>query len=429
LDLKDRKPPRTLPVVYFAFAHVALLTAFFLVATRPYAIAGFFYHPRMFAVVHLITLGWITGTILGATYVVGPMALRTPIPTGRIDAVACGAYVLGVIGVIAHFWIETYWGVATAGLFVLPALVCVSVRTWRALGRGGAPRPVQWHIRAAFFNLLLAAAFGVALAINKKSSFLAGNQMQNVFAHVHVAGVGWATMVFCGVGYRFLAMLFPASPPGDKPVWVSLILFETGVLGLAATLPMQSDWARLFALVTAAAVAFFLGVIAWMLRHPRPAPKKLKRPDFGMVQTLLALLYLAVATGVGLFLVFSREWQLPWMMVYGVCGLVGFLAQVVLGVGMRLFPAFAFREAHVARMFGGAPGGRHPTSPFEMGRRTLQLVALVLWTPGVPLLAAGLALDHEPTLVAGAWALLLATLAVTVNNVLVLRHAFARPLQ
>ncbi|MHC4135819.1 MAG: hypothetical protein ACYTDU_09995 [Planctomycetota bacterium] len=429
MDLKDRKPPRTLPVVYFGFAHVALLTAFFLVATRPNAIAGFFYHPRMFAVVHLVTLGWITGTILGATYVVGPMALRTPIRAGWIDAVACGAYILGVAGVIAHFWIETYWGVATSGVLLLPALVCVAVRTWRALGQGAAPRPVKWHIGLAFANLLLAAAFGLALAINRESSFLAGNQLRNVFAHVHVAGVGWATMMFCGVGYRFLAMLFPAAPPGDKPVWVSLILFETGVLGLAATLPMQSDWARLFALVTAAAVAFFLGIIGWMLRHPRPPPAKLERPDLGVVQTLLALLYLAVASGVGLFLVFSREWQLPWIMVYGVCGLVGFLAQVVVGVGMRLFPAFAFREAHVVHMFGGAPNPRHPTSPHEMGRRTLQLVALVLWTPGVPLLAAGLALDHEATLVGGARALLLATLAVTVNNVLVVRHAFARPLQ
>jgi len=236
-------------------------------------------------------------------------------------------------------------------------------------------------------------------------------------------------MMFCGVGYRVLAMLFPAAPPGDRPVWVSLVLFETGVLGLAVTLPMQSAWAGLFALVTAGAVVHFLVVIGWMLRHPRPPPAKLERPDLGVIQTLLALLYLAVATGVGLFLAFSGEWQLPWIMVYGVCGLVGFLAQAVAGVGMRLFPAFAFREAHVVRMFGGAPDAKHPTSPHEMGRRKLQLITLVLWTPGVPLLAAGLALDHEPTLVGAAWALLLATLAVTVNNVLVVRHAFARPLQ
>lgn len=429
MDLQTRKPPRTLPVVYFAFAHAALLTAFFLVATRPYAIAGFFYHPRMFAVVHLVTLGWLTATILGAIYVVAPMALRTALPAGRLDAAACGAYVLGVIGVIAHFWMEGYGGVAAAGLLALPALVIVAVRTWRALGRGGAPRPVRWHIGLAFLNLLLAAGFGIALAINKQSSFLAGNQLRNVFAHVHVAGVGWATMLFCGVGYRFLAMLFPAAPPGDRPVWISLVLFETGVLGLAVTLPMQTRWAGLFASVTAAAIVFFLGVVLRMLRNPRPPPAKLRRPDLGVVQTLVGLVYLALATGVGLFLVFSPEWQLPWIMVYGVCGLVGFLAQVVLGVGLRLFPAFAFTEAHIAKMFGGQATASRASSPFELGRRPLQLAGLVFWIPGVPLLALGLALDHESLLVAGGWTLLLGTLAIAVHNGLVLRHAFRRSLQ
>lgn len=427
--LQTRKPPRTLPVVYFAFAHVALLTAFFLVATRPYAIAGFFYHPRMFAVVHLVTLGWLTATILGAIYVVAPMALRTALPAGRLDAAACGAYVLGVIGVIAHFWMEGYWGVATAGLLLFPALVAVAVRTWRALGRGGAPRAVQWHVRLAFLNLLLAAGFGIALAINKQSSFLAGNQLQNVFAHVHVAAVGWGTMLFVGVGYRFLAMLFPAAPAGERPVWISLVLFETGVLGLAVTLPLQTGWARLFGVITAAAIVFFLSVVLWMIRNPRPPPAKLRRPDWGVLLTLLGMAYLAVATGVGLFLVSSPEWQLPWIMVYGVCGLVGFLSQVVLGVGLRLFPAFAFTEAHVARMFAGPPDPSRATSPFELGRRPLQLATLVLWLPGVPLLALGLALDHEALLVAGGWTLLLGTVAVTVHNALVLRHAFGRSLQ
>jgi hypothetical protein len=34
-------------------------------------VAGFFYHSWMVAIVHLITLGWITCSILGAIYIVG----------------------------------------------------------------------------------------------------------------------------------------------------------------------------------------------------------------------------------------------------------------------------------------------------------------------------------------------------------------------
>ena len=51
----DRLPDRRLPVVYFVFAHLCLLAACLAFATAPRALVGFFYHPKMVAVVHLVT--------------------------------------------------------------------------------------------------------------------------------------------------------------------------------------------------------------------------------------------------------------------------------------------------------------------------------------------------------------------------------------
>ena len=80
-------PPRLLPIFYFGAAHVALALAFGAVAVDPRGVSGFFYHARMLGIVHLITLGWITGSILGSLYIVGPIALRMWIPaTWLIDA-------------------------------------------------------------------------------------------------------------------------------------------------------------------------------------------------------------------------------------------------------------------------------------------------------------------------------------------------------
>lgn len=80
LPREERLPPRWLPLFYFGFAHLCLAAAFAGVALDPRGVAGFFYHPRMVAVVHLVTLGWITSSILGAIYMIGPMALRMPMP-------------------------------------------------------------------------------------------------------------------------------------------------------------------------------------------------------------------------------------------------------------------------------------------------------------------------------------------------------------
>ena len=74
--------------------------------------AGFFHHPRMVALVHLVTLGWITSSILGAFYIVGPLALRMPLPAGTLDRLAFAAYAGGVAGMVSHFWIGEYSGMA-----------------------------------------------------------------------------------------------------------------------------------------------------------------------------------------------------------------------------------------------------------------------------------------------------------------------------
>ena len=53
---RDRLAPRTLTLLYLGYAYVCLGTAFVLLAVAPQSVGGFFYHPKMLAVVHLVTL-------------------------------------------------------------------------------------------------------------------------------------------------------------------------------------------------------------------------------------------------------------------------------------------------------------------------------------------------------------------------------------
>jgi len=429
----ERLPPRTLPVVYLAFGHLSLALAFLLLALEP-ELGRFFYQPGLVAAVHLVTLGWLTCSVLGATYVAGPLALRMTMRANWVDGVACGAFLVGVAGVVFHFWAArwaplepggpgTYWGVASSGVLLLLAFLAVAVRTWRGLGRGGAPLAVRVHVGLAYGNLLLAGTWGSLLAVNKVHTILPGNQLAHVVGHAHLAVLGWVLLMFVGVGYRLLPMLLPAGPPSGRVLWLSAALFETGIVGLAVAVALESGWSRLFAVVTAAAVLLFLGLVVRMRLDPRPPPKKLRRPDLGVWHTLQALVYLLVAAGAGLYIAFEPGWQLEWLMVYAVCGLVGFLSQAVVGVGMRLFPMFSWTEA-----YAGSGHATLPLSPHAMPLRALQVASLAAWTLGVPLLAYGLARTMEPCIAGGAWLLVAGSVAAGVNTAWVVRHAYRRPL-
>lgn len=94
-----KSPARLVPLLYLGTAHIALALACLLAALWPRAVAGFFYHSWMVALVHMVTIGWITFSILGAIYIVGPLALRMEMPVRRMDGVA---YALALVGLNRH---------------------------------------------------------------------------------------------------------------------------------------------------------------------------------------------------------------------------------------------------------------------------------------------------------------------------------------
>lgn len=414
-------PPLRLPVAWFAAGHAALAIAFLLVALRPSAITGFFYHPRMISVVHLVTLGWISTSIFGASYAVAPLALRMPLRTGAADVTASVLVIAGLSGVTAHFWFETYPGVAWSGGVILAAVCLLAARFFVALRRAKSPAAVRWIIGAAWGNLLLAASLGVLLAVDKDSPFLGVQHLGAVYAHVHLAAAGFATLMVMGVALRLIPMFLPAAPPLGPAVWLMFGLFETGVLGLSASLLLGGGPKLLFAVLLVAGIACFFWNLGRALRNRRPAPPALPKPDLAVVQMFVAVGCLAGAAAVGLHILLAEVLPLRWIMVYGVLGLVGFLAQAVLGVVPRLLPMVAWMHA-----FTGKGDDRPRVSLYAMSSRRLQLLVLVAWTAGVPALAAGLYGDRNAVVSAGAGLLLGGVLVHAANCRRILRHVRRR---
>ena len=156
-------PPRLLPVLYFAVAHVAFALACLAVALDPRGVSGFFYHSRMLAIVHLVTLGWITASILGSLYVVGPVALRVWIPATWLDYTAFALVLIGIVGMVAHFWLQEYGGMAWSAMTVGLGIILVGVHVARRLRQAALPRAISAHIMLAFLNILAAATLGVLI--------------------------------------------------------------------------------------------------------------------------------------------------------------------------------------------------------------------------------------------------------------------------
>jgi hypothetical protein len=397
-------PAAGIPLLYFAFAHLCLAAAFGVLVVQPSLPGAFFLHPRMVAVVHLVTLGWISGSILGAFYIVGPLALRIPLRPGTGDRVTCAAFVTGVAGMISHFWIGEYHGMAWSALLVVVPIVHVALRAWSGLRRAAVPWPVKLHIALAFANMLAASGFGMIVGMNRLRGWFSWSALSAAYAHAHLAAIGWGLMMVVGLSYRLMPMILPAAMPTGASMAVSAILLESGVLILVVALIRGSAWTVVGALLILGGLLSFVAHVRGMLGQRRRPAVAIPRPDWATWQTHGAFIWLLAAAGLGLTLSLPIEhrWTLALGWTYGTLGLIGFLAQIVIGMQGRLLPLHAWYRSYEAD--GVQPGAR---SAHTLASPRLAKWTFATWMVGVPILACGLSLEMRPAIIAGAATLLI----------------------
>jgi hypothetical protein len=400
--MKNLAPSSAIPLAYYAFAHAGMGAALLTIIVDPGLPGASFFHPRMVALVHLITLAWLSGSILGSFYIVAPLALRLPMPAGRADWAAWGSFVIGTLGMVSHFWIGTYDGMAWSAGLVTATVAWVAWRCWRGLPGSAAPWPVGLHVSLAFVNMLAAAGLGIVIGLNRTRGFLEISPLATMFAHLHLAAVGWATMMVVGLSYRLIPMMLPAAMPTGWTLALSAVFLESGLVVLTLALPGAPAWAPLGAGLMLAGLASFVVQIRRTLKRRVPKPPALPRRDWSTWQTHAALLWLVVTAGLGLALSVGvrRDWTLTLMWIYGVAGLVGFLSQIVTGMQGRLVPLYAWYRAFAAE--GSPPGRAANALPSASFARAI----FACWSAGVPLLAVGLASGSRPAIRAAALLLL-----------------------
>jgi hypothetical protein len=212
-------------------------------------------------------------------------------------------------------------------------------------------------------------------------------------------------------------MVLPSAMPEGPRTIVTVGLIQLGVVGLFVTLLVTGQASLVWTLLALGGVATFLSTVFWMRRHPRPAPPALPSPDWGVWHAGQSLLYLLVASGIGVFMVASpiSPWTARLGMLYGVLALVGFLSQIIVGMENRIIPLFQWHTRFAASGFA-----EQPAPPHTLGSQAIRASVFCAWTIGVPLLAAGLALEQVTLVGLGGWTLLVALMLQSVNATLTL---------
>lgn len=330
-------PSIWVPLRYLATAQAAFLLAVTWAVFEADALADHYYLSHTFALTHLITLGWISMTIMGAAYQLVPVALEAQLYSERIARWQYWFMLLGVIGMAAHFWNGHFSGMAwSAGLVLVAALLFVwnmGATLWR-LPRWGI---VAKHVAASVGFLLATAIVGNLVALDKVLGFWRGEVLNIVHAHAHLAALGWVTMMIFGVAYRLIPMFALAADPDERlPNW-QFWIFTAGVAGLYPTILLGSRMQAFFGALVAAGIGLFAHQV-FRIAHGRKKPAL----DWGVRTALTALGYLVALVPVGLAfaagLVPDGEFASRLAFAYGFLGLMGWASLTIIGMMHKIVP-------------------------------------------------------------------------------------------
>ena len=388
------KAPAEEPFILAAM--LSLLGATLWTALRPELLLQFFYSPEHLALVHVLTLGFLTSIIMGVLLRVGPLALGASQRSPWLARAQAALFLLGAAGMVAHFALGRWAGLSWSALCVLAAALVQVVNLSAVFARAARGDLPALHVAAALVHLVLAASLGTIYGCLRAwgADYGFGTaevpMLSRLGAHLLLAAGGWVGTMILGLQLKLL----PDSA-GPRPlVLLRFFLWQAGVLGGAACLLgglPGLPWA--LGAVALAAALQLMGPLARLRRQ---------RGSAGELVALLLLLAAAVAALLeSLDLPADGALRLRLVHATGYALLLGFGPLTVASAATKLFPLFVWEERFAADL------GRKPVPPVAaLASPRLRDAAVGTLTLGLLVTAGAIVAEHEVLAAVGAWVVL-----------------------
>jgi hypothetical protein len=369
--------------------------------------------PRVLALVHLATLGWLTMTVLGASLQLTPVILVTPLGAARWLRWQFPVYLVGVVLLLAGFWSGWLWPLALGGSLIVLAVAHHIVVLAATLARATTRPLTARFLVAALGYLGVVVALGLTAALNLHLGFLGAGITQLLPAHILLGVVGWLTNMLIGVSYTLVRMFALAHGHSDRLGARIFWLLQGGVLVTAAGFALS--WGAVVALGLVglvAAVALFAWDYRGMLRMRRR-----KVLEVTQWHGIAAVAYLVVLVPAGALMTLFGGGQPRLLVALGLVALVGWLGQSTIGYLYKIVPFLIWHER-----YGPLVGRQKVPLMRELVRERWSRASFWLINVGLPVAALGAALGVTEALRVGAGALGIGLALAAVNVVGVVRR-------
>lgn len=411
-------PPFSMVSKYFAAALVSFVLLCGLMVLNAVDLLGHHFQPKLLALTHIATLGWITMVMFGAMFQLIPVVLEVRLFSSRLGEIQFWLYSIGTAGLVYGFWTFRVGAPMTvSAAMVTSAMLLFILNIIATMGRVKRWNLTGLFLLASLLYLAITAIAGLLLTINLGYPFISRIHLDYLKIHAHIGFIGWVVMVIMGVGIKLIPMFGLSHGFSTKPAQAALVLVNVGLLGISVEwLFTGIPW-----LFTVYGVILALGLLSFLLQLMLILKQRMRRiPDLGMKHSMIAFLYFLLSIMCGLILAFAEigdpVLKEGIVLMYGGMIILGFFSMLIIGQMYKIVPFLVWFHTFSSKV------GKEPVPMLkDMIHETVGRVQFWIINVGIILVLAGFGLAQPLVLLIGLTGVFIASLLFAFNIISVFR--------
>ncbi|MHB1526232.1 MAG: hypothetical protein ACYCZN_08140 [Candidatus Dormibacteria bacterium] len=377
----QRSPELWLPLRYLATGMLAWVLAAVAVPLVAASLIAGPDDPKIFALTHLVVLGWVTMTVMGALYQLFPVALQGSLAAPGMGRWNFIVYAAGVAGFVPSFYFDWTPGVALGGTLAVVGIVVFAATLMLSYPSVRSRHPMGLFVLCGLGWLLVTVGLGLTWALDWQFRWF--DITPNLLAaHVHAGLAGWLGCTLMGVSYKLMELFALAHRSTWKTAHLVLSLWNSALVALILSLLLwPGGWE---VTVSAAALAGTMLLFAFDLVRMW-SHRRRRRISVEQGHIAMSLLSLLLACGIGVTLTAGHSVPPNWFVAYGYAAIVGGFGFAIAGRYQKIIPFLAWLHRY-SRATGPTP----PPLLADLVDERLGWASLALLAAGYFLVLAGL---------------------------------------
>lgn len=395
---------------FYVYASISFLVATLLLFFSTDAFKQHYFHPHTLAITHMMTLGWGTMMIFGASHQLVPVLIEGELYSNVLAYLTFALAAAGIpLLVVGFFFFNLGIAAQIGAVLVNVAIIIFLTNLAISISNSKKENVHAVFIFTATSWLFLTTLFGLLLLLNFTMKIFSTESLHYLSLHAHLGILGWFLLLIIGVGSRLIPMFLISKYHNPKLLWWIYGLVNAALLLMIATQTLSA----LAALVYAPGVLVFAAVLLFMYfiyqSHRQRIRKKVDEP-MRLSLLAVALMLLPVLILIATLLITQHSSESAMVLTYGFVIFFGWITSLILGMTFKTLPFIVWNWLYHSK----AKSGKTP-SPKDLFSTPVVIAMAIFYVVGLLSFVLGILTGNEMIMKAASAGLIVGAFLYNVN--------------